>query len=478
MMERIKRLLPKNRFARSVSVLAGGTAAGQIIVVAASPILTRLYSPEDFGLLAVYAGLLGIFAVAVSLRYELAIPIPESDEEAASVVILSLLVVLGMTAISAGIVWAWGESITTVLNTPALEPYFWLLPIGLLLIGIYQVFSYWAIRVKAFPAIARTKLTQAIGMVGVQLGGYALGPFALLLGQATGHAAGASSLAGLAMRRRWLVFRKVRLADVRWAAVRYRRFPVYHSWAGVLHKIGTELPLILFAGLFSPAAAGLYMLAHRVLAMPMQLLGKAVADVFFSSASEAQRNGDLAPLVSSIHHKLAHIAMPPTFVLLIAGPDLFALVFGAEWRQAGEIAQWMAPWIYLVFVTSPLSQVVSVLEKQAQFLIFQGVLLAARIGALVIGGLHGDLIFAVALLSGVSALCYAGFLVWLILASDNRLVDAWRPTATAALVAALLIAPLAVYYWLDAAWGYGLLALLVTVLASAVHYGQMLRKAW
>jgi len=478
MKERIKRLLPKNRFARSVSVLAGGTAAGQIIVVAASPILTRLYSPEDFGLLAVYAGLLGIMGVIASLRYQHAIPLPESDEEAASVAVLSLLVVLGMTAVSAIIVWAWGEPIATVLNTPALEPYMWLLPLGLLLIGIYQVFTYWAIRVKAFPAIARTKLTQALSMVGVQLGAYTLGPLALLLGQVSGHAAGSSSLGALAIRRKWSVFRKVRLADIRWAAARYRRFPIYSSWGGFFNKAGTELPLILFAALFSPAAAGIYMLAHRVLAMPMQLLGKAIADVFFSSASEAYRKGQLAPLVSGIHSKLAHIAMPPAFILLIAGPDLFAVVFGADWRQAGQFAQWMAPWIYLVFVSSPLSQLVSVMEKQVHFMVFQGAQLAVRIGALIIGGTQGDLMLAVALFTVGSAFCYAGFLVWLIHSSGNRLIQAWRPSATAALYAALLVAPLAMYYTFDAAWGFGLMAILVTMLASGIYYAQLLRKAW
>lgn len=477
MKERIKRLLPKHRFARSVSVLAGGTAAGQIIVVAASPILTRLYSPEDFGLLAVYAGLLGIMGVIASLRYQLAIPLPESDEEAASVAVLSLFVVLGMTAVSAILVGFWGAPITTALNTPALAPYLWLLPLGLLLTGTYQVFSYWAIRTRAFPAIARTKLTQALSSVGVQLGAYTLGPLALLLGQVTGQAAGTSSLGLLAVRRKWAAFRQVRLADIRWAAKRYRRFPIYSSWGGLFNTAGTQLPAILFAALFSPAAAGIYMLAHRVLAMPMQLLGKAIADVFFSSASEAHRKGELAPLVSGIHSKLAHIAMPPAFILLLAGPDLFGLVFGADWRQAGEFAQWMAPWVYLVFVTSPLSTLFSVMEKEAQLMVFQGGLVVVRIGALVIGGIQGDLILAVLLFTVGSAVCYAGFLVWLTHASGNRLIQAWRPSATAALYAALLVAPLAVYYRLGAAWGFGLVAALITVLASAVYYGQMLRKA-
>ena len=115
-----RRLLPKNHFARSVGILAGGTAAGQAIIVAASPILTRLYTPEDFGVLAVYASLLSILGVVASLRYELAIPLPESDEEAANVTVLSLVVVLGMALVTAAIALPFRQPIAEALNTPVL----------------------------------------------------------------------------------------------------------------------------------------------------------------------------------------------------------------------------------------------------------------------------------------------------------------------------------------------------------------------
>nr|WP_274520339.1 oligosaccharide flippase family protein [Ectothiorhodospira sp. 9100] len=144
----------------------------------ASPLLTRLYSPEDFGLLAVFAALLGILSVIASLRYQLAIPLPESDEEAAHVVVLGLIIVADMSLLATVLVIFFAQPIADVFNTPALASYLWLLPLALLLSGIYQVFNYWAIRVKAFTPIARTKLTQAIATVSVQLGGYLLGPLA------------------------------------------------------------------------------------------------------------------------------------------------------------------------------------------------------------------------------------------------------------------------------------------------------------
>lgn len=475
MKERFKRLLPKNQFARSVSVLSSGTAAGQIIVVAASPILTRLYSPEDFGLLAVYAGLLGIFAVIASLRYQLAIPLPESDEEAASVAVLSLLVVVGMTAVSATIVGCWGDIITTGLNAPSLEPYLWLMPLGLLLTGVYQVFSYWAIRTGAFSAIARTKLTQAISMIGVQLVAYVLGPLALLLGQITGQAAGTSSLGYLAVRSKWAAFRQVRLADIHWTAIRYRRFPIFSSWGAAITTAGLQLPPVLFAAMFSPSAAGLYMLSHRVLAMPSQLIANSVGDVFYSSAATARRQHRLAPLVAGIHEKLAQIAMPPALILILAGPDLFEVFFGVHWRQAGEFSQWMAPWIYLMFVISPL-RLFSVLEKQAQGMAFQLILFAVRVASIVLGSYTGSLYVTVALFSMTSALCWLAALVWITRISGNLLHQAWEPSLRAFGVSVPLVTPLAMFYVFAVEQILWFAALFLSGLMIATRYYFLLKK--
>lgn len=478
MKELIRRFLPRNRFARSVSILAGGTAAGQIIVVVASPILTRLYSPEDFGVLAVFAGLLAILGVVASLRYQLAIPLPESDEDAANVTVLSLLVVAFMAALATLIIWLWGDSFATLLNVPTLSPHLWLLPVGLLLTGTYQVFNYWAIRTKAFPEIARTKLTQALSMVGVQLGAYTLGPLSLILGQVFGQAAGTTSLGVLTVRQKLPTFRRVRVSSIRTAAIRYRHFPIYSTWGGFFNSSSTQLPTILFASLFSPAAAGIYMLSHRVLAMPMQLLGRAIGDIFLSTAPTAYRNGDLKSLVAKTHSVLANIAMPPLLVLVIAGPDLFSIVFGEEWRMAGEFARWMAPWLYLQFITSPLSLLFVTLEKQKHELILQAVLLASRIAALLGAAYLGDLKVAVVAFAMTSAACYLLVLIWEMKLTGNGWKAVFAPTTRALIVSIFLVIPIAIaqlflfnpVFWLV---GLGLTAGLIMA-----RYIALGRVAW
>lgn len=472
----IRKLLPKNQFARGVSVLVGGTAGSQLLMVLAAPLLTRLFSPEDFGVLAVYAGLLALFTVIASLRYQLAIPLPEDAQEAASVVVLCLLSVTSISLLSGLVVLFAGANIAAWLGVPALADYFWLLPAGVLFAGVYQVFNYWAIRNKQFPAIASTRLKQALTMLSIQLAGYKLGPVALLGGQAAGQGVGGFQLGRLASQQSQL--RQVKLSDVLVAAKRYRHFPIFSTWSGLFNTAGQQMPPLMFAALFNPAAAGLYALAHRVLAMPMSVIGSAIGNVFVANAAEAHREGRLAPLVASVHEKLAHIAMPPAIVLLVAGPELFAMVFGPNWRSAGEFAQWMAPWLYMVFITSPLSTLFSVLEKQRQGMLFQMLLFVVRLASIVIGASTGDLMTTVALFSLGSMLCWVGFLTWITINSGNAATSLIKPTATAFAWAFLCAAPLAISQWAMQGEYLWLLALASTSLLIAARFIYLLRKAY
>ena len=150
----------------------------------------------------------------------------------------------------------------------------------------------------------------------------------------------------------------------------------------MFNTAGAQLPALLFAALFSPVAAGLFHAGKP---------GPAVADVrdrlrnrarvFRQRLRKRIARENIAPLVADLYARLCHIGMPPTLVLILVGPDLFAWVFGAEWRQAGEFAQWMAPWFFLGFVSSPLSTLFTIFEREGQGLIFQSVLLFARIAA-------------------------------------------------------------------------------------------------
>ena len=407
----LQRFKPKSAFARGVGVLVGGTAGAQALMVLAAPLLTRLYSPEDFGLLAVFTAVLALFGVIAAGRYELAIPLPESDQDAANLTVLGFVLVLLTSAVTFAVFLLWPQPIADALNAPGLAPYLWLIPFGVFFLGCYEVFSKWAIRRKQFPTIARTRIVQALGTLGIQLGAFKFGVPALLGGHAAGQGLGATGLALSALRRP--EFRQCSFAGICEQASRHRKFPLYSTWTALFNTASLQLAPIMFVAIYGASVAGLYALTLRILSMPGSLIGNAVGSVFLSSAPAARRNGTLKDLVEKLHARLAMAGALPLMVLLFFGPDLFEFVFGAEWRKAGEYAQWMAPWIYLQFQWSPLSMLSTVLELQREGLIAQFLNFLIRFGSLVLLAVMGvDANSGVFVFAVVSAGTYLAILLW------------------------------------------------------------------
>jgi lipopolysaccharide exporter len=387
-------------FTRSVLTLAGGTATAQALLVVAVPVLTRLYTPADYGSLAVYSSTLTILLVLATLRYEMAIPLPEDDQAAGSLLALGVMLLLILTAILGLLVWLAGDAFVAAVNVPRLRPYLWLIPLGFLGAGMYQVLSYWAIRRQAFGRIARTRITQGVGQVLAQIGlGLAgVGTPGLLVGDVIGRVSGGGSLALLAIREGApLGVTRSSLAAV---AVRYRRFPLLTTWSGLFNVGSVQLPSIVFSASFGAAAAGLYALSFKMLVLPTMLVGQAVGQVFLSRAAVAARDPErLRRLTERTALTLFACGLPAFGVVALAGPKLFSTVLGAEWEAAGRYAQVLAPWFVVWLVSNPLSGLFNVREWQGSALAFSAFELALRLGALLVGARRGSPMLAVTLLS-------------------------------------------------------------------------------
>lgn len=399
----------KGGFLRGVAVLGSGTVSAQLVLILAAPVLTRLYSPEAFGGLAVYAGLLALFAVIVNFRYELAIPLPDNDDDAHPLLVLSVLASCLVTALVALIVYAAGQTLVTVFQVPEIYPYLWLLPPGVLAVGIWQAFYYWSIRHKRFSSMAATRLAQALVTVATQVAAFRYAGGGLIGGQAAGQAVSAVLL-GWRNALRWPAGEGY-VARLRAAAIRYRDFPLYSTWGGFANTAGQQLPPLLFAALFGASAAGFYALAHRLIAAPVSVFGQAVSGVFLADAARQYRNGTLAETVCDLQRLLIRIITPAVVFLVVFGEDMFVWVFGADWALSGEVASWLALWMLVAFSTSPISTIFTIAERQGLGAVMQGWLLACRVAGLVIGGWNGDFMMAVSGFALANVLGYISYLV-------------------------------------------------------------------
>lgn len=418
----LRRFLPKSRLARDATLLAGGTALGQGVVVLASPILTRLYTPEDFGVLAVYTSILGILAVVASLRYEFAIPLAKDDETAAKLLILSLAIVLGMSLLIGVGVLLGGDWIAAWSNASTLRSYIWLLPLGLLGSGMYQALNYWITREKHFTLLGYTRVLRAFGQVGVQtLGGvFSRDAFGLIVGFVVGQFLGVGSL----LRKVRLPRKEIRLE--KWVEVvrRYKNFPLYTTWASLVNVVGTQVPPVLFARYFSVDTAGFFTLTMRILGLPASLVGQAVGQVFYPMIAERGDNPvGVRVMIERTATGLLVVAFPVFAFVGLWGPEFFVIAFGEAWAEAGRYAQYLAPWLFLSFISSPLSLFVLVKEKQRQafwIALYEAFL---RLFAIWVGGHWDSPDWAVKFYAGAGLIISTIYIGWVLRLAGSSLIN-------------------------------------------------------
>jgi O-antigen/teichoic acid export membrane protein len=406
-------------FAANVLKLVTGSVFAQGLGVLAAPIVARLFAPEAFGVAALFASITGIIGVVACLRYELAIMLPKTDEEAANLLGLSLFFVLIITGISVLIVFFAGDVIAGLLKSPELKKYFWLTPVSVFCGGIFLALNYWNSRIKHFGRLSIARVVSSVvaqttklgaGFAGFVSGGVLIGTG--ILGQIVSTAVLGGQI--------WRDDRGLFKTSIRWKKMiaglkRHKKFPIYGTWSALLNTASQQLPALLLAFYFSPKIVGFYALGQAVLSMPMGLVGSAVAQVFFQKASEAHNStGNLSQVVEEVFKRLVSLGIFPILLLTLIGEDLFIVAFGARWAEAGVYMQILGLWIFFQFISSPISALFSVLEKQRAGLFFNGVLFCTRTASLIVGGMTGDVKFTLLLFASTGVVCYGFLCFWLI----------------------------------------------------------------
>lgn len=376
--------LRKDGFLQSVGVLSGGIGLAQVVVVAASPIITRLYNPGDLGVLSAFAAILGIVLIGACLRFERAIPLAVSTREYVALVWASSGVMLANAGILAVVVWLVGDAVVRLMSVPELAPYLWMLPLGLVFAGLYELLTYVAVRKLDYRLLSRTKLIQGVGMAATQvgLGLIGLGPAGLIVGDIVGRSLGIRSVARSA-RELWR-YRPKRIATLSAVCTKHWRFPAYATPSGLLNRSASLAPNLLFLSLYSPEVAGLVYLAERTVVGPLSFLGRSVAKVFFGYAAEAyrQEQGGVARLVDSTAMRLFIIGGLPIGLIALLGPALFRTVFGPEWTESGLYVRYMAVPLLLQFAIGPLLQTLFVIERQGRMVLFDAVRFGFVLGSI------------------------------------------------------------------------------------------------
>jgi len=408
---------PSESFAGNILKLMTGTVLAQVLGILVTPIVTRLFAPEAFGIVAIFTSITGIAGVVVCLRYEIAIMLPESAEEAANILGVSLLSVIIMTILSALIVWLGGEQIISLINAPQLKIYLWLIPVTIFFQGIFLALNYWNSRTKHFGRISVAQVVSSLvsqvfklaaGFAGFVSGGVLIGTNVL----------GGIVSAGMLGGQIWKEDKKLFLNGIRWKGigkgyVRYKKFPLIDAWGGLLNSISWQLPALMLSSFFSVSIVGFYALGLTVVKTPLGFISSAISQVFYQKACEEKNvKGKNGEIVESLMDKLMFIGIMPTVMLAMVGEELFTVMFGERWFEAGRYTQILAPWVFFWFISSPLSSLFAVYERQGAALSVHSVIFVTRVISLYIGGIYNNIYLALGLFSITGIAAYAFVSVW------------------------------------------------------------------
>jgi len=360
----------KNSILKNVLMLTGGAVLAQVINFLLSPVITRLYSPEDYGILSVYGSILGLLVIISSLKYDSAIVIADDDETAINIVGLCLAVLLCIISIILIILFFVGNIILNKLNYGLIIQYKYYIPLGVFLLGLYNIFSQWAYRKKNIKSISKTKFTQSLfnNVIKIFLGLGKLKAAGLLLGTIAGESAGLSTLSIPFFREYFHLLKEIKWQKIKYCAKRYIKFPLFTSISQLFNQAGLLLPSLLMLSLYDTRTVGYYGLANSVLSLPMNLIGNSIGDVFYTEAASFGRQDPkrLKELSIKFLKKLIIIGLILLVIILIGGPFLFGLIFGKSWVESGNFARIMVIIIFSRLIFTPICRLYSIFEKQKE----------------------------------------------------------------------------------------------------------------
>lgn len=413
-------------FLRNVLALAGGTALAQGVTIAATPLLTRLFGPDAIGIQSAFISVVNVGATVAALGYPTAIVLPVADRDAIVLARLSVLLSATLCAIASLLLWWVGGALADIPWMMHLAPFAPLIPLAIMLATFGAIMNQWLIRKGAFGLSAMSAAANSLLYSGARIVIGLVHPAAAGLVHATtaSHASGTIiSWAGWWFRRNPSASGAVNAAAPSVAAastlelaVRHRDFPLFRAPQNLINALSQGLPVLLLAAHSGPGVAGQYAIALMVLTIPANLIGTSFASVFYPRVTEVIARGEAAhALILGTMRTMAGLGAVPYAAVLLLGPVIFPWVLGVQWRQAGEFAQVLAPWLFLQYLNRPAVAAVPALKLQKGLLVYELFSTATKMVALWAGlCLFGSDLVAVALFSLAGSVAYIWLINWIL----------------------------------------------------------------
>ena len=401
---------------RDSAKLLSANVIVQVIGIIVYPILTRIYSPEDFGVMNLFCSIAGILTLFATAEYQSAIVLPRSNKEAfvlmrwGGIIMVTISIIVLITIPLA-------QPIAQLFHTPNLANWYWLMPICVISMAAWNLINYWYIRQKEFGAISRYQYSLSIlsasskvgfGYAGLLRGGLIV---SIVFGQVV------SILASIWHNRRsWLSLHRDVPFSIQesWnVAKRYRKFPLFNLPRSIVNYISGQLPILLFAPVFGERCVGFWGMAILLGFAPITMISKTLYQILYGYIATAQKNHEsIIPFIRRFTIRVIAIELPALVILYFAMPILVTWILGAEWLPTSDILRWILPWVGVIILTSSTSFFSDLFQQQKIGFYFELVNAVLRLGSIGISIYTHQYMIGVALYAMSNFIVAAAMFIW------------------------------------------------------------------
>ncbi|MCZ4409788.1 oligosaccharide flippase family protein [Cryomorphaceae bacterium 1068] len=407
-----------NPFVRNVAVMFSGNGLALIIPFIIAPFISRIYTPEDFGAFELFVRIMGLIAIVGSLRLEFAILLPKDRNEVLALVKLCLRILVIVTLVSTALILPFRNQIGVFVNSTELPDLLWLLPIGVLSLGGFNIMNQYLIKSQSFKEAAIEKIVSASSN---NLSKFILGlsipnSFSLVVGQIVGSVLPLFAVLRLKRMREMLAEAYRLPISGKVLIKKYKDFPLINTFHAFFHEGQHTVLLFLISGYYGEIALGLFGFAFRYLRVPLIIFGTSIGQVLNEKWSrDLNENRSIKGSVIRIVLFLGGTAFIPFTILFFYGEPIFTFVFGSDWTQAGVYAEILAPWLFINFMSSPISSIPILVQRQPDFFKMSVISGLLNLGLLAVMSEYGyDFIQVLWTLSGLNVVILLFVLFWII----------------------------------------------------------------
>lgn len=359
----ISKMKLQSQFSKNILKLASSSIFIVLISLISLPIVTRIYDPSVFGEFQVLVSTIGIISIMVSFKYEMAIVLPKNSIEANAVYSLSIILLLITTTVFSLIFYFFGSLFLSFLNAEELEPYLILLIIGIFLSGLVQICGYILTREKNFHRLGNNRVIESISAQGMKIGLGLISPtfLGLFISQLVGYLL--NIYLTMKISKISFIFSKKKILVV---FRKYNKFLLYSTPAMFINTIALQLPVFFIVKYFGVEFVGYYILAIKLIDIPLGIIGNAISQVYYKEAADQFNIGveKLFILYKSTLKKLIFFIFIPSILIYTLAESLVPYILGDNWSVTGQIISILVIWKSFEFINAPISTTLMVLNKQ------------------------------------------------------------------------------------------------------------------